>query len=348
MAPTWDYTHPTVGTREVLWQGFLMAEALAATALRKPVLITQNDQLLMASAEVPPLAQLVESVQASLQSNKTPVPDIVLPIIRLFLYNVTHLARELSESITGDHGHALPWLTRHAANAPLLSQLEPVLEPAPNPADPIGEATPSFGQALPLMECTRTMHVRSCAQAMTMGYSALVLTLHRKMEYRAAPPTPPQSLPAPGPSLEGIMYPTQAQMNTVHTLARAAVADVGRALTYLPNPTHLTHLRSNPLQNWAQFCLEDADALGGIPVESTEAFERIMNGLKLLGYSWDLPSSSALVEQMEAHIAARRASAAFVSSASSVHVDDPVFLPTFDYNWIRLFGTEGFMEAEGG
>ncbi|KAJ6610546.1 hypothetical protein B0H10DRAFT_1953789 [Mycena sp. CBHHK59/15] len=59
LATTWDDLN--VGACRPLWTGFLMVEALSATAMRESILITQNDQLLMTASEPMNLLQLVQT-----------------------------------------------------------------------------------------------------------------------------------------------------------------------------------------------------------------------------------------------------------------------------------------------
>ncbi|KAJ7432384.1 hypothetical protein B0H11DRAFT_2209656 [Mycena galericulata] len=386
MAPTWDFSTHSAGSWEAAWIGFLMAEALAATGVRKPVLFTRNDQLLMTSAEPPSLTQLIESFQTTLQQTAdTRLPHIAFRIILPFAYHVAHLARELSETITGDYARRsalsdsavtrflASLTTLQAFRALVFTQLGPDLELQPDP--PEQRADGSKSSPSDARTHNVNVNVRACAAAMALGDTALVLALYQEMEYRAAPPAPPLAPISPpaasaNPSLQptaGLVHPTQAQMNTVcgppppqippqnqwsqerltllrqqvHELARLAAVDVGRALTYLPSLPHLTHLQWNNLPGWAQFCLDEADAAGGIPAESMEVFDRILNGLKLHAYSWDSPRSSGLIDRMEAYMAARRASTSFMSSASS-YVDPAimcdVFFPSFDMPWMGIFG----------
>jgi len=62
--------HDEAEHRLAIWSGFIMAEALAATARRTPVLFTYNDQLLMCGSEPPPLEQLLQSLQGMFQASK--------------------------------------------------------------------------------------------------------------------------------------------------------------------------------------------------------------------------------------------------------------------------------------
>ncbi|KAJ7113234.1 hypothetical protein C8R43DRAFT_132200 [Mycena crocata] len=436
MAPTWNFSDPTSGTLEALWSGFLMIECLAATALRKPILLTRNDQLLMLSAEPPSLDALIGSVRATVQMQKPSASYVVFTIMTPDMYHVVRLTRELSETITGDYPRrnalneaaVLRFLDElsalQALHALVFAQIAAYLTPQchstststshfnppstnSHPRKAAADSNPPHTfqtrsrsdthrseihlpplpyfdppTTTPSTERALGTNVRACAMSMTMGYSGLVLALHRELEARSGNGNGngASDLPArdnahstanhhdfpPG----AVALPTQAQVNArsgggrsggmrmsglqqrdldldlmqVHTphalalyapgrdrvrrqvraLAWHAAAEVARTLVYLPSLTHLTHLPWDALLGWAQFCVDEAEAEAKrgfvMDGERMGVCEGIMNALKLIGYSWDIPRSSALITRMEACLAAQHSppSASFIPSPPSV------------------------------
>ncbi|KAF7346234.1 Zn(2)-C6 fungal-type domain-containing protein [Mycena sanguinolenta] len=98
------------------WNGFLMAEALAAMARRTPVLFTYNDHLLLSGSEPPSLEQLLQSLQAMAQASKR-VTHLLFPALWPFMFHVIRLARDLYDKISGDYAR------RHPLSEPALVSL---------------------------------------------------------------------------------------------------------------------------------------------------------------------------------------------------------------------------------
>jgi hypothetical protein len=99
--------------------------------------------------------------------------------------------------------------------------------------------------------------VRACMFAMAIGFTGLVLSLHKEIEYRVS--TDP-------PTLQNRWI--QERMGTiqrqVHEMASLAVGDIARALQLLPSLPHLNHIGFSTIQDWADFCLAESATTGSI------------------------------------------------------------------------------------
>ncbi|KAJ7123584.1 hypothetical protein C8R44DRAFT_852464 [Mycena epipterygia] len=337
IAASWDEMH-VASYHTALWTGFLMTEALETTMARKPMLVSHNDQLLIAGSAPLSLQDLFAGVQATLQASKEPdlpngtlqIPDpyahIVFRIMRPFGFHVTCLARQLSETIAGDFARRQP-LDEPAVNsflsgvtllrsirASILDETE--AEPNTNTAPVPPDASPLFHRS-PQTDARGTdVNKRSCAM--------LVLALHRELMRRAslALAASTSAASSSAASSSSSSKGAQVQMGTgaqwaserldvlrrqTRELAGFELADVARALRVLPSLPHLTHLGHGALVACAQFCLDEADEVGGVPITPEQALvmDAISDALKLVGYSWTLPAG--LVERLDACLAARRA-----------------------------------------
>ncbi|KAJ7123595.1 hypothetical protein C8R44DRAFT_852470 [Mycena epipterygia] len=339
IAASWDEMHVVALHHTALWTSFLMTEALETTIARKPMLISHNDQLLIAGSAPLSLQDLFAGVQAKLQASKDPdppneilqIPDPQIPIVFKitlpFEFHVTRLARQLSETIAGDFARRQP-LDEPAVNsflsgvtllrsirASILDEAEPEPEPNTNTAPVPPDASPFFHRS-PQAEARGTdVNKRVCA--------TLVLALHRELTRRDSVARAASTSAAASSAQLG-KGAAQAHMGTgaqwaserldvlrrqTRELAGFALADVARALRILPSLPHLTHLQCGVLVVCAQFCLDEADEAkaGGVPITPEQALvmDAISDALKLVGYSWTLPAG--LVERLDARLAAQRA-----------------------------------------
>ncbi|KAJ7638046.1 hypothetical protein B0H17DRAFT_1216900 [Mycena rosella] len=117
---------------------------------------------------------------------------------------------------------------------------------------------------------------------MLVGYTGVVLALHREMEYRATADTAfPLSLH------DSRRHDRTALLwQQVHDMAVGAL---------------------HGIVGWAHFCLAEADAVGGIPNDHINVFERVIGTLKVLGYAQDSPELCMVIERMEGYVLAYRA-----------------------------------------
>ncbi|KAJ7123587.1 hypothetical protein C8R44DRAFT_875776 [Mycena epipterygia] len=370
IAASWDEMDVVALYHTAHWTAFLMTEALETTIARKPMLVSHNDQLLIAGSAPLSLQDVFAGVQATLQASKEPDPPnetlilqiphshipVVFKIMRPFEFHVTRLARQLSETIAGgaypffakaiskyivdpacaDFARRQP-LDEPAVNsflsgvtllrsirASILNEAESEPEPntntAPAPTPP--DASPLFHRS-PQADARGTdVNKRVCAYIMTFSCATLVLALHRELTRRASVALAASTSSAAAVASASSKGAAPAHMGTgaqgaserldvlrrqTRELAGFALADVARALRVLPSLPHLTHVECGALMACAQFCLDEADEAGGVPITPEQALvmDAISDALKLVGYSWTLPAG--LVERLDACVAAQRA-----------------------------------------
>ncbi|KAJ7232019.1 hypothetical protein C8J57DRAFT_1384470 [Mycena rebaudengoi] len=101
LAASWEEP-VSEGPRQPLLASFLMGEALSATVLRRPVLVTENDQLLIIGDGFPPLQQMLNPDHLAPGGNKKILARRrVFSLMCPFMFHVTRVARELHEKVTG-------------------------------------------------------------------------------------------------------------------------------------------------------------------------------------------------------------------------------------------------------
>ncbi|KAJ7240203.1 hypothetical protein C8J57DRAFT_1371764 [Mycena rebaudengoi] len=325
LAGSWN----TVDNLRGLWSAFLMLESLTATARRKPILISHSDQLLITGNEPPPLETVFEQAQASVRASKNPAAYLVFSAIRPYMFHVTRLSRELHDKIKGDHARRHP--IAEGAVISFLSSLELLKSmislffgqdnfPSDGPISrwaPLGHPKPQADEA---------ENIRTCAYAMSVGFTGLALALHREMEYRTAVDE------RTGTQTQSQWQRTAMLRHQAHEMATRAVDDVPRTLPLLPSPPYNVYVDWAGILGWAEFCLDEADAVGGVSPARIVVFERIMETLKTLGYSRNDPRAVAYIERMGAHAAAYRMAAAY--SADQHFAVPDMFAP--DNTWMRM------------
>ncbi|KAJ6600167.1 hypothetical protein B0H10DRAFT_2083516 [Mycena sp. CBHHK59/15] len=332
LAATWD--EADVNSRRAIgWAGYLMIEALAGVAQGKPVLITHNDQLLISGNEPPSLQELFESLQASLHASPHPAPNIRLRMLQPFLFHVTRLARQLSDTITGDYARRNP-LSETAiidvlSSLTLLHSICSVLFNNRND-NPQTEADPIYFFADPHAPLTQDMELHACEHLVTFGRATLVLTLHRELVLRVPP------------SMDAISTQwVHERLALLRDQAREqvgfAAVEVADALRRLPSLPHLTHLERDIVLDYAQFCLDEADANPhASDPERVDVLQTLVDALKLMGYSWEVPLG--LVERMEVHVATHRDGAPS-SDRLQPYVHSDMFLALLEGPWMAAFPT---------
>ncbi|KAJ6602120.1 hypothetical protein B0H10DRAFT_2230344 [Mycena sp. CBHHK59/15] len=305
LATTWDDLN--VGACRSLWTGFLMVEALSATAMRKPILITQNDQLLMTASEPQSLLQLVDSVQTC----GPPASHTIFNIMHPYMYHVTRLARELSETARR-HPLSEPALMSFVASLRMLHTVRARVFDTLRLDAPDGVSAKPFFHVSHQARGASGVNICACAHSIIVGYSCLVLALEQEVALRtptstvhptststATRPASSYAVKGDDPDADSWRRARLALLRReVPALARNALEDVAHVLAYLPSLPHLTHLQWSVFQGWGQFCFDCEE--GGV---SAEECAMITSVLKLIGYSWDLPLSVAsdmLIERLEA------------------------------------------------
>lgn len=156
----------------------------------------------------------------------------------------------------------------------------------PNTATVPPDASPLFHSRPQTHTRGADVNLRSCVHAMIFGWATLVLALHRELTRRASvalavSTTTAASFSSAGKGAHigtGGASPAQWAFERLDVLRRQtrelagfALADVANALRAIPSLPHLTHLERGALVAWAQFCLDEADKAGGMPVAPEQA-----------------------------------------------------------------------------
>ncbi|KAJ7117244.1 hypothetical protein C8R43DRAFT_1037753 [Mycena crocata] len=314
------------------WAGALFAEAFLATRNRKPILFTLDDQLLLTGPEPPPPDTLLASLEASAE---TPGVGVLLEAIRPYTLNVSCLARQLWETISGDHARLSPLSESAVMNfLSSLSLIYAILSRLLDRADSIVTPTPKYAASFPLSGEHQDAIARSCAFAITMGYTMLAYALHRELEYR--------HMTADGATAD---RHTQTRMELLRTqareMARLGVPALARAIRrrYLP-AVHYAPLQWHTVRDYAQFALHEIEAGAGTGTLCNNNSERlrdlatISEQLGMVGYSLDLlssPPAAALIARLDAYIDGATGAAPYFDSNNIL---EDMFL-TLDNAWME-------------
>ncbi|KAJ7172928.1 hypothetical protein C8R43DRAFT_977899 [Mycena crocata] len=338
-----------VEENRAFWAGVLMGEALAATVQRKPSLVSHIDQLLITGSEPPTIEDIYGMLQGMGQPSKKSIQHLVFSALRPFFFHTTRLARELHEKITGDYARRHP-IAEPAVIAFLssLSILQSIIALFLAEVDLHADSHPSDVAFLTEDHRNRD-ELRKSIFAMTMGFTSLALALHNEMQYRATV-SPTSAQGSTGQDKDWARDRALLLRQQAHKMASSAAQDMERALRCLPTKPHIMMMliHWSDIPGWAQFCLDEADAAGGVPPARVGVFEKIFNTLKMLGYSWDSLQYRELVERMDAHMEAHKAAALFPAATAifqagaASDLSDIAF--PLDNNWIGMFD----MNIDGG
>ncbi|KAJ6472669.1 hypothetical protein C8R47DRAFT_1145803 [Mycena vitilis] len=276
------------------WSGFLMTEALISAKSRTTTLVTHNDQLLICGPEPPSLEGLLASLESLPQNSSL---NSLWTSMKPYLFHVTSLARQLSETIAGDYarvsslseGAVIKFLSSlslmHSILSILLEQVDAAITSATDNHSPF------------ILEDTNVDVVaRASAYAAVFGFTGLVLPFYRELEYRENNDQPGQS--------ERTRERLRLLRVQAHEMAVLGARELVRSLRYLPR-IHYTPVHWATISDWADFCAEEAESHAALSPENARDLETILNELKLLGYSLDVvstPRGTALIERLEAHV----------------------------------------------
>ncbi|KAF7359852.1 Zn(2)-C6 fungal-type transcriptional factor [Mycena venus] len=321
---SWD--EDTVSQNATIWTGFLVMEVVHSILRRQPILVSYYDQLLITGREPLSLHHLFLSLQTAVQGLKDR-GIIPLTATRPYLFHITRLARELYENITGDFPRRNPLdegsVTEFISSLKYLRSIHSLIFQEDKP-DPAGASFVSSTH-----KPARNLSLRSCAYIMTLSHAALVIALHRELVHRASI----LSTHASGtPSNNWAAERLNQWGHQVREIADITVLDVARALRSMPSLPQVAHGHRGVVVAWAEFCLDEADAAGSLSPERATAVETISEALKLIGYSWPIPTG--LVERLDAYIDMRRPSLPAL-------LEDPIFFDLFpaalDNDWVMMF-----------
>ncbi|KAF7372430.1 Zn(2)-C6 fungal-type transcriptional factor [Mycena venus] len=332
-----------VSQNATIWSGFLLMEALETTLHRQPILVSHHDQLLITGRDPLSLQNLFVSLQSAMQEKKEQ-PLIPFTAMRSYFFHVTRLARDLYERITGDFARRHPLdegsITEFISSLNHLHSIRSLIfdrEDDNYPGDSLFFPSGFFQK--------RGLHLNlcSCAYVMTFSPATLVLGLHRELVRRAAISS--SSSPAIGPAAADQWAADRLALlrRQVSEMADLTLGEIARGLRTMPSLPHIAHVHRDNVVAWADFCLEEADAAGSMSPERAAIIETISEALKLIGYSWPLPSG--LVERLDAYIDTHR----LLGSLPPAFSEDSMFLDMFpaplDNNWVSMLTVPPANEA---
>ncbi|KAJ7347740.1 hypothetical protein DFH08DRAFT_152950 [Mycena albidolilacea] len=294
LAPVWRAASYTA-TDASDWAGFLMGEALISARSRTPLVVSPQDQLLLAGPEPPSLEALLASLERSVDESNL---SVLGASMRPYMFHVTSLSRQLYDTITGDFARTNPLSEVAVLN--LLDSLYKVHSILSLLLDRIDIVTNAPGANPPVVIQDASIDVvaRAAAYGGCFGFSGLVLPLYRELQYRDISDATPQS--------ERTRDRMRMLRGQVHNLAVLGGRELARGIRYLPkihySPTHWATTRM-----WAEFVAEQAELDGGAPLspEAARDLETFADALKLLGYSLEAastPQTFALIERLEGHV----------------------------------------------
>ncbi|KAJ7776857.1 hypothetical protein DFH07DRAFT_1056542 [Mycena maculata] len=296
MAPTLrcDNFTPSEAGR---WAGFYMSEALLSTRSRTPMLFTLNDQLLLSGPEPPPLEDLLSSLEASASR---PGLSVLWTSICPFMFRISCLARQLSDTINGDYARVNP--LSEAAAIRFLSALSLLHSIVCLLLDRVDAAiTAAAADRLPfhLVGSDTQAMARTSAYGIGLSFASLVLPFYRELAQRAIPD-------------ERARGRIQVLCVQARQMALLAAHELARALRYLP-ALHYMPLLAAMIISWAEFCVEEVEADGGrayITPDMAKDLETLLGELKLVGYSLEAlsqPAGVALIARLESYVGASQA-----------------------------------------
>ncbi|KAF7343909.1 Zn(2)-C6 fungal-type transcriptional factor [Mycena venus] len=283
------------------WTAFLLMEALETTLHRQPILISHHDQLLITGRDPLSLQNLLVSLQSAMRERKEQ-PLIPFTAIRPYLFHVTRLARDLYENITGDFARRHPLdegsIAEFISSLNHLHSIRSLIFDREDENYRVDSLFCPSAQKRGLQ-----LNLQSCAYIMIFSRAALVLGLHRELVHRAAISS---SSPAIGPATVDRWAAERLALlrRQVSEMVDLALGEIARALRTMPSLPHLAHIHHGNVVAWAEFCLDEADAAGSVSLERAAIIETISEALKLIGYSWPLPSE--LVERLDRYVDTHR------------------------------------------
>ncbi|KAJ6450772.1 hypothetical protein C8R45DRAFT_1042752 [Mycena sanguinolenta] len=336
---------PNMRTHNVaFWTGFLLMDVMETTLRRQPILVSHHDQLLFTGKDIVPLENLFGSIQSMMQVRKE---QHLIPFaaMRAYMFHVTRLARELYETITGDFARRHP--LDECAIMKFIASLNHLHSIRSLAFDQEGQIFPGDSLVGPADHRRRGVHLNLHSWAYVIAFSraTLVLALHRELVRRfALSPPPPKTAPPAEHWKAGRLALLRRQ---VGEMADSTANDIARSLRFLLSLPHIAHVNRGAVLGWAEFCLDEADAQGRVTPERAATIEIISEALKLIGYSWPLPTG--LIERLDAYVATHRSPSAnplsFLTFSEDSMVD--MFPTPWTNNWMSMFTAPSAMGNEG-
>ncbi|KAJ7916102.1 hypothetical protein B0H13DRAFT_1871549 [Mycena leptocephala] len=249
LAPLWrasSYTAADVAD----WAGFLMGEGLISARSRTPMVVTAQDQLMLCGPEPPSLETLLASLECSAHDSSL---SFLWTSMAPYMFHLTTLARQLSDTIAGDFARTNPLSEVAVLN--FLGSLSKIHSTLSLLLDRIDMVTTPPGNNPPatLEDASTDAVARAAAYGGSFGFSGLVLPFYRELQYRETSDGAPQS--------ERTRERLRLLRAQAHDMAVIGARELARGIRYLPkihySPVHWCTIRA-----WAEFAVEEADMNG--------------------------------------------------------------------------------------
>ncbi|KAJ7764327.1 hypothetical protein B0H16DRAFT_1526770 [Mycena metata] len=290
------------------WAGFTMAETILSLRSRKPILITLGDQVLLSGPESRSLQEFLASIEASAEK---PGPGVLFESMKPYSFHVTLLARELWETIVGDHVRLAPlsesavmqFLSSvslvHAILTCLLSRVDTVSSASSWAADNSAFSRNS--------EWSQDRIVRGCAYGLIAGFVGLAVPLHRELEYRLGLLDADADIANSNPNVSVGATLARERLGLLaaqaHRMASLAIRELARAMEF-PR-WYYAPIQGRTLADCVRFALDEAEAVPVLEPERVKELAAIGGQLRIVGYSLDLLSSqetAQLLARLERYI----------------------------------------------
>ncbi|KAJ3899037.1 hypothetical protein F5879DRAFT_978227 [Lentinula edodes] len=259
-----------VGANPIVYSALLMGLALCAATTGKSIPFTYNDELLLCGEDRTSLEQILNVL-----SIDSVVATPIFAVLRPMCIHVIHLAREISETLTG------AFARRHSLNeVKLCDQLKTL--------DLLHSAVASgVGQMHRLRDTVDEdtyQKMRFCAYPLIHAWGSLVLLVFNELKRRRELIRLTEVDPVTGSSRPSSRF--DLLYLRVRSMSSQAALEVAESLEEVPTLTRLTHMNFDDLKKWSWFLLEDADVNDLGVAQRTWAIERFRDGLSLAGFSW--------------------------------------------------------------
>ncbi|KAJ3868217.1 hypothetical protein EV359DRAFT_60860 [Lentinula novae-zelandiae] len=258
-----------VGPNPIVYSALLMGLALCAATTGKSIPFTYNDELLLCGEDRTSLEQILNVLSVD-----SVVATPIYAVLRPMCIHVIHLAREISETLTG------AFARRHSINEiKLCDQLKTL--------DLLHSAVASgVGQMHRLRDTVDEdtyQKMRFCAYPLIHAWGSLVLLVFNELKRRRELIRLTEVDPVTGSSRPSSRF--DSLYLRVRSMSSIAVLEVAESLEEVPTLTRLTHMNFDDLKKWSWFLLGDVDMNDLSTAQRTWALERFRDGLSLAGFS---------------------------------------------------------------
>ncbi|KAF7329087.1 Zn(2)-C6 fungal-type domain-containing protein [Mycena kentingensis (nom. inval.)] len=286
------------------WASFILGQGAISALMRVPMLITYNDQIILAGPEPPPLGEFLEKLEKQ-KASYDPMLFSLWTALQPFWFHFTSLTRQLSEKIAGDFARLEPLdeaaviqfftalQTLYTISTILLDRTGVFLASESSPSFSLGSVGKAISNAVGFSALVRIVSYAIASQVL-----GLALCFHRELSLEDR--------------MRGLDLGTRQRIGNIQRQTHDIALLAGR--TYTEAQGWLPPLRYNPIYAelvylWAGFCVEEAGAWlragQQLPDELADTLYSISRQLALISYSKSPAHSSPAAEtikRLDGHI----------------------------------------------